>query len=125
MQTHRHCVVADVNSTRSDSAQPSFGQRFCATAVWPSSCHADANLEVTMAERHGVGISNREAPEEEARERQEHPARPEDEAGETEPQIRDGQSSTKSGAKASAQKKASTRHTEDTHQLPRRFRGVR
>ena len=67
-----------------------------------------------MAERHGVGISNREAPEEEARERQEHPARPEDEAGETEPQIRDGQSSTKSGAKASAQKKASTRHTEDT-----------
>jgi hypothetical protein len=78
-----------------------------------------------MAERqHGVGISNREAPEEEARERQEHSARREDEAGETEPQIRDGQSSTKSGTKASAQKKATTRHTEDTAPAAAKVQGA-
>ena len=78
-----------------------------------------------MAERQrGVGISNREAPDEEARERQEHPARHEEEAGETEPQVPDGQSSTKSGAKASAQKKASTRHTEDTAPAAAKVQGA-
>jgi hypothetical protein len=64
-----------------------------------------------------VGISNREAPEEEARSRREHPPQLEGEAAEPErdePETRDIQSSTKSGTKASAQKVATTRHLEDT-----------
>ena len=67
-----------------------------------------------MAERRpGVGISNREGPEEEARERHEHPAQVDGDSAETEGKIPDGQSSSKSGSKSSAQKEAAVRHTED------------
>jgi hypothetical protein len=67
--------------------------------------------------RPNVGISNREAPEEEARGRRDHPPQLEGEAAEPEreeAETRDFQSSTKSGTKASAQKVATTRHTEHT-----------
>ena len=71
-----------------------------------------------MAERQSnVGISNRRTPEDEARERREHPAQVEGEAAEPardEPAPNDVQSTTKSGIRATAQKGASTRHTEQT-----------
>jgi len=63
--------------------------------------------------RSDVGISNREPADEEARERRRHPRQ---EEGETvdreqdEPEIREVQTSTKSGTKAGAQKEATTRH---------------
>ncbi len=67
-------------------------------------------------QRSAVGISNRKPPEEETRERHEHPPTPEDEVEATrdEPVGRDRQVSSKTGVKASAQKNATTRHTEDT-----------
>jgi hypothetical protein len=81
-----------------------------------------------MAERESrVGISNREAPEDEARERREHPRQVEGEAAESEqdePQILDGQSSTKSGTKAAAQKNATTRHTENTAPASAKVQGA-
>jgi hypothetical protein len=71
-----------------------------------------------MAERPSkVGISNREAPDEEARDRQRHPIQAEREAAqpaEDEPQSRDVQSSSKSGVKTSSQKTATTRDGENT-----------
>jgi hypothetical protein len=81
-----------------------------------------------MAEpRSRVGISNREAPEEEARERQANP--PELEGSETQPQddrpaTHDWQSSTKSGTKASAQKRDTARHTEDTAPAAAKVQGA-
>ena len=82
--------------------------------------------------RHGratfkVGISNRETAEEEARERQANPA--ELEGGETQPQddrpaTHDGQSSSKSGTKASAQKRDTTRHTENTAPAAAKVQGA-
>jgi hypothetical protein len=70
-----------------------------------------------MAERRSeVGISNRETPEEEFRSRRDHPTLVEGEAAEPaqEPHTDEGQTSTKSGTKASAQKEHSTRHIERT-----------
>jgi hypothetical protein len=80
-----------------------------------------------MAERQfEVGISNREAPEEEARERRQHPTQVEGEGGseQDEPQIAGGQSSSKSGTKASAQKNAGTRHTENTAPASAKVQGA-
>jgi hypothetical protein len=81
-----------------------------------------------MAEpRSKVGISNREAPEEEARERQQNPPRLEGEAAmpqEDAPATNDLQSSTKSGTKASAQKRATTRHTEQTAPAAAKVQGA-
>jgi hypothetical protein len=83
-----------------------------------------------MAERRsGVGISNREPPEEEARERRQHPAQVEPEAvdsdtAETEQNIPDGQSSNKSGSRSSAQKDATTRHTEDATPASSKVQGA-
>jgi hypothetical protein len=69
-----------------------------------------------MAEhRSDVGISNREPSDEEARERVRHPRQEEGETVEHEqdaPEIREFQTSTKSGTKAGAQKSASARHTD-------------
>ena len=70
-----------------------------------------------MANRSNVGISNREEPAKEAREREEHPRALEGDAAEPEedePEALDIQTSTKSGVKASAQKDQSTRHAERT-----------
>jgi hypothetical protein len=84
--------------------------------------------EEIMAEwQSGVGISNREAPEEEARGRREHPTQVEGEAAEPKqdaPPIVDGQSSNKSGTKASAQKNATTRHTENTAPASAKVQGA-
>jgi hypothetical protein len=90
-----------------------------------ATCSADE--EGDMAEpRSQVGISNREAPEEEARDRQKNPPELE---GETQPQderpaTHDWQSSTKSGTKASAQKRDTTRHTEDTAPAAAKVQGA-
>ena len=74
-----------------------------------------------MDERRGVGISNRETPDEEARERQQHPAaRPpydqsENEAGERTPddvEPGDVQTSSKAGARSAAQKQAGAKYTD-------------
>jgi hypothetical protein len=70
-----------------------------------------------MANRSNVGISNREGPAEEAREREQFPPAVEGDAAEPEreePATLDIQTSTKSGTKASAQKEQSTRHAERT-----------
>ena len=71
-----------------------------------------------MAEpRSEVGISNREAPEDEARERREHPAQLEGDPAEPNPdeaKPREIQTSGKIGIKATAQKDATARHTEGT-----------
>jgi hypothetical protein len=70
-----------------------------------------------MANRPDVGISNREGPAEEARERERYPPAVEGDAAEPEadePETLDIQTSTKSGTKASAQKDQSTRHPERT-----------
>jgi hypothetical protein len=71
-----------------------------------------------MAERRSeVGISNREAPDEEARERHENPVRVEGEAADQGQEPQDApavQSSNKSGVRATAQKDDSARHTERT-----------
>jgi hypothetical protein len=81
-----------------------------------------------MANRHSsVGISNRIAPEDEARERQNHPAEVEGEAAEPErdePRPPDVQSATKSGTRASAQKDASTRHTDHTAPASAKVQGA-
>jgi hypothetical protein len=81
-----------------------------------------------MAEpRSKVGISNREAPEEEARERRENPPQFEGEAanpGDDTPATNEGQSSTKIGTKASAEKQDSTRHTEQTAPAASKVQGA-
>ena len=68
-------------------------------------------------QRSTVGISNRKPPEEETRERHEHPPTTKDEVearADEQSAAGDGQGSSKTGVKASAQKNASTRHPEDT-----------
>ena len=83
-----------------------------------------------MAERRsGAGISNREGPDEEARERRQHPAQLETEAVDSETAENDatipgGQSSSKSGSKSSAEKEASTRHIEDTAPASSKVQGA-
>ena len=70
-----------------------------------------------MANRSDVGISNREAPAGEAREREQYPPAVEGAAAESEgdePETLDIQTSSKIGTKASAQKDQSTRHAERT-----------
>ena len=70
-----------------------------------------------MTTRSDVGISNREAPVEEARDRLKHPPDVEREAAESaedEPQVADVQTSTKTGTKALAQKDQSARYREHT-----------
>jgi hypothetical protein len=81
-----------------------------------------------MAKRDsGVGISNRETAEDEARERGAHPPGVEGEAAQPEqdePETSDVQSSTKSGTRASAQKDATTRHTENTAPAATKVQGA-
>jgi hypothetical protein len=70
-----------------------------------------------MVKRSNVGISNREGPAEEARDRKQYPRAVENDATEPEgekPERLDIQTSTKTGTKASAQKEQSTRHAERT-----------
>ena len=80
-----------------------------------------------MAKRDsGVGISNRETAEDEARGRQAHPPEVEGEAqpDQDAPERSDVQSSTKSGIRASAQKDATTRHTENTAPAANKVQGA-
>ena len=81
-----------------------------------------------MAERRSeVGISNREAPEEEARERRNLPPQVEGEAAapdDHEAVNPDSQTSSKSGTKASAQKSDSTRHTDGTAPASSKVQGA-
>jgi len=72
--------------------------------------------EATMVNRSNVGISNREGPAEEARDRELYPPAVGDaaEPERDEPETLDIQTSTKTGTKASAQKEQSTRHAERT-----------
>jgi len=76
--------------------------------------------------RAKVGISNREAPEEEARGRQQNPPELDGEAPmpQDAPATRNLQSSTKSGTKASAQKRDTTRHTEQTAPAAAKVQGA-
>jgi hypothetical protein len=81
-----------------------------------------------MAKRDsGVGISNRETAENEARDRRAHPPEVEGDTAQPqqdEPETPDVQSSTKSGKKASAQKDATTRHTESTAPAATKVQGA-
>ena len=81
-----------------------------------------------MAKRvPGVGISNRETAEDEAHERRTHPPQVEGEAvqpEQDEPETSDVQSSSKSGIRASAQKDATTRHTETTAPAATKVQGA-
>ena len=69
-----------------------------------------------MADQH-TGISNRETPEQEDRERDAHPPVVPDappESATDEPDVRDVQGSTKSGARSSGQKADGSKYVERT-----------
>ena len=67
-----------------------------------------------MSQQRTIGISNRETPDEEARERADHPAVAPDAPPESQGDgdMRDRELSNKVGTRSNAQKEAGTRHVE-------------
>jgi hypothetical protein len=84
--------------------------------------------------QHGQGISNRESPQEETREREEHPPvhesapQAEDASGRQGPEdpnaARDGHTSHKAGSRSVAQKEANTRYPDRSMPAARKVAGA-